>query len=178
MAFAFRFSIDPIRLHPSITYLYNESCNTKSTILKRFHHLTPHIAHATVSPKCPEENKLHHFTTKISNNSARSRIKSHCNAEIQHLLCETVQAECPEHLIHLPSMLSPHMPYPLVTMSCSNPGHRLNNWNFLYAMLRKLRLPILTHLTYYPRAGVAQHMTAMKTMHSVESKITRRWPII
>ena len=43
---------------------------------------------------------------------------------------------------HLASILSLHMSSPLVMMSCSIPGHCLNNWNFMFDMLRKLRLPI------------------------------------
>ena len=48
----------------------------------------------------------------------------------------------PEHVPHLVSILTPHISPLLVTMSRSMPGHRISNWNFLFTMLRKLRLPI------------------------------------
>ena len=48
----------------------------------------------------------------------------------------------PSYVPHLASILSPHMLSPLVAMSHSIPGHRLMNWNFMYGMLWKLRLPI------------------------------------
>ena len=46
------------------------------------------------------------------------------------------------HVPHLASILSPHTSSPLVAMSRSIPGHRIVYWNFMYGMLRKLRLPI------------------------------------
>jgi len=46
------------------------------------------------------------------------------------------------HVHHLPSPLSAHMSYPIITMSRSNPSHRLRNNIFTYAILRKLRPPL------------------------------------
>ncbi len=139
--------LEPIHLHPSIQQLYDHNHNTESVYLKRFHSLAPHVAEAAVSPRCPEDERLNHFLTKCSVNSARSRIKSHCNSAMISLLYTVVQDNFPEHLLHLPSILSAQMSYPLVSMCRSNPNNRLHNWNFTYAILRKLRLPIFDPLS-------------------------------
>ena len=107
--FQFNSDLNATRLHPSISRLFDDSINTESIYLQRFHLLAPHIADVAVSIKCPPEQRLDHFLSKVSTNSARSRIKLHCNDAIRGLLYKLVQTEYPAHLRHLPSTLSPHM---------------------------------------------------------------------
>ena len=141
----FSFNVDtaPVTVHPTISDLYLRASNPESAILERFEILLPHIAEIAVAPTCPQDERINHFLTKTSTHSARSRIKQHCSTVMVDILYDDVRENYPEHLHHLPSLLSPEMSYPLVAMCRSVPRHRLRNWNFLLSMLRKLRLPIL-----------------------------------
>ena len=54
------------------------------------------------------------------------------------------------HFHLIPSILSPHMSYPLIAMSCSYTKHRFTPLTLLFSIRRKLRLPIhptRTHCT-------------------------------
>ncbi|KAL7523713.1 hypothetical protein ACHAXR_000301, partial [Thalassiosira sp. AJA248-18] len=140
--FHYNKDLEPILLHPSINDLFNPATNEDSVFLARFDLLVAHIAEAAVSDKCPQAERRGHFLEKISSNSARSRLKKHCNAMQVATLYNLVGHKYPMHLHHLPSILSPQTSPCLVAMSRSIPSHRLRNWNFLYGILRKLRLPI------------------------------------
>ena len=148
--FTFNEDLDPFQVHPTIASLFSLDTNPNSKYLQRFHRLLPHLAHIACPPKCPSEERHTHFLHKISTHSARSRIKKHCSSSLLQVIYDKVQQDHPEHLPHLPSMLSPHMSYPLINMCRSVPAHRLHNWNFLYAILRKLRLPIYDPLDCPP----------------------------
>lgn len=142
--FGFRFSrdLENFTLCPSVTNLFDIATNPTSDCLRRFHLLAPYVARVGVSDKCPEAERLSHFLHRVSPSSARSRIKKYCATTLRDSLFLSIRDNHPEHLHHLPGILSPHMSSPLIAMSRSNPKNRLHNWNFEYALLRKLRMPI------------------------------------
>ena len=70
------------------------------------------------------------------------RIKSYWSALSIHSLHAEVQQNHPHHTHLLPSILTPEMSYPIIAMCRSVPGHRLPNWNFTYAIIRKLCLEV------------------------------------
>ena len=72
----------------------------------------------------------------------RDQIKKHCANILTDLTYGTTFTTTPEHARLLPSILTPATSYLLIRMNRSNPTNRLDNWSFLLATLRKLRLPI------------------------------------
>jgi hypothetical protein len=82
------------------------------------------------------------FQLHTSAHSARSRIKQFNSNILLGQIYSMMNIEAPEHTHLLPSILSPHMSYPLTGMNRSNPLHRLPNWMFSIAIKRKLRLPV------------------------------------
>ena len=134
--------LEPIYFHPSISELYLPAFNPKSFYLQRFNLLLPHIANVACARACPTADRTDHFLTKVSSHSARSYIKKHCSSGQVQSLYSHVESVCPEHLHHLPSVLTPHMSLPLIAMCRSVPSNRLTNSMFLNPLLRKLRLPV------------------------------------
>ena len=134
--------LEPVAFHPSISDLFLLGLNPGSLYLQRFENLLAPIASISCPARCPVEEQTSHFLTKVSTHSARSRIRKHCSAMLQHTLYDEVAHAQPDQLGHLPSLLDPSTSYPLVSMCRSAPTHRLQNWNVDYAILRKLRLPI------------------------------------
>ena len=132
----------PFKFCPSIGAIYSRELNPNSTYLRRFYALLPTIAQVGCVPTTPEVDKAQHFLTRTSTSSARGYIKKICRKQIITELYAEIQTKHPHHLAHLPSILSPHKSEPLVGMSRSIPSNRLQNWDFLYGILRKLRLPI------------------------------------
>ena len=140
--FSFSKDLESTNLHPSITDLFLLESNPHSLYLKRFYKLLPHIASIATGPKCPPEERVNHFLTKISPNSARGRIKHHCASGQLQSLYQHVLETCPEHLHHLSGLLQVQTSLPIIGMNRIVPSHRLKNWIFTYTILRKLRLPI------------------------------------
>ncbi|KAL7524652.1 hypothetical protein ACHAWF_001035, partial [Thalassiosira exigua] len=130
------------KIHDSLSALFSLETNPHSMFLKRFERLVPHIANVACSPHTPPEERIHHFTYRLSPKSSRSRIKDYSGNGKYFVLFDQVQRQCPEHLPHLPSILSSHMSYPLIAMCRSVKSHRIQNNLFRIAMLRKLRLPV------------------------------------
>jgi hypothetical protein len=137
--------LQPIKLHSSITDLYNTKTNKYSANLKRYHHLLPTFARLSCSDKCPNNELITRFEQHTSLHSARSRIKQYCDRIVTGQLFSTMYNNAPEHLHLLPSILSPQTSYPLIDMNRSNSAHRLPNWAFDIALRRKLQLPIFKH---------------------------------
>ena len=77
-----------------------------------------------------------------SDRITQSRIKTHCSnylwTELHHKFYNTV----PDQLHLLPSILSPQISYPLISLCRSLPQNRLPPWIFLPALKRKLCLPL------------------------------------
>ena len=132
----------PVRLHPSLADLYSKESNPDLPSLCRFHQLLPTIASIASPARCPPNERVDHFLTSISPNSARGRIKAHCSNFARAELYQHVKDHCPDNFHSLPSLLSPHMSTPLIGMCRSVPSNRLSPWQFTFAMLRKLRLPV------------------------------------
>ncbi len=62
----------PIKLHSSITDLYNIESNNYSAHLKRYHHLLPTFAKLSCSDKCPSNELITRFEQHTSLHSACS----------------------------------------------------------------------------------------------------------
>ena len=77
-----------------------------------------------------------HFLEKLSVHSARGWIKKECSRISLEKLCEEISTNHAHHLHLLPSILTPEMPYPLVSMCRSVHGHRLANWNISLVRLQ------------------------------------------
>lgn len=134
--------VNPTKLHPSITNLFHLATNPNSSCLLRYHLLLPSIAQIACPDRCPPNERLLHFQTKLSPKSMRSYVKKYCANILTALTYETTVTDAPEHSHVLPSILSPHTSYPLISMSRNTPANRLPNWSFRLALQRKLRLPI------------------------------------
>ncbi len=137
--------LQPIKLHSSITDLYNTTVNKNSAHLKRYHHLLPTFAKLSCSEKCPTDELITRFEQRTSLHSARGSIKQYCDTIVTGQIFSTMYKDAPEHLHLLPSILSPQTSFPLIDMNRSNSAHRLQNWAFDIALRRKLRLPIFKH---------------------------------
>ena len=132
-------------LPSSIRSLYNLASNTSSLTLQRFRHALPTIALIAVSHRVPSDQRIDHFLTRTSTNSARHRLRIHTSCTTTSLIYN----ETPIHLRHvLPGALSSHTSYPLIHMSRSNAKHRLNNFDFTIMLKRKLVLPL-----YHPASA-------------------------
>ena len=140
--FQFNKDLEPLYLHPTISDLYLQAVKPQSLYFQQFQLLLPSIAEVFCSPKYPVDDCITHFLTRISSSSARSRTKKHCSASIQVCLYQEIQTHHSHHLHHLASILVPHTSYLPVAMCQSVPSHQLHNWNLLYTILRKIRLPI------------------------------------
>ena len=140
--FLFNKDIPNSHLHPSIANLFSPDLNTDSLYLQRFQKLLPDIAAIAVSDKCPATERINHFLHKTSIHSARHRLKQHCSGILLSSLINDFQQNLPQSTKFTTSILTSATSYPLIAMSRSIPGHRLHNWNFIYGILRKLRLPI------------------------------------
>ena len=134
--------VPQVQTNTSLAKLFDLDYNTTSQILTRYYALLPHIANIASPPSCDPTEKSHFFQSQISSHSARSRIKHYSGNIILGQIYSTIATEAPEHTHLLPSILSPHMSYPLAGMNRSNPLHRMPNWMFLIAIRRKLRLQI------------------------------------
>ena len=78
----------------------------------------------------------------VSSKSAWSYIKKLCDQLIVKELCTEMVIDHPLHLPHIDIILLPYMSSPRVVMSCRIPGHCIQNWNFLFGILCKIRLPV------------------------------------
>jgi hypothetical protein len=132
----------PFKLHQSLSNLFQTSTNPTSHILQRFQRLLPSIAHIACAPSTPTHDRITHFLTSVSEKSARSRIKTHCNNYLWTELHHEFYNSAPDQLHLLPSILSPQTSYPLISLCRSLPQNRLPPWIFLPALKRKLRLPL------------------------------------
>ncbi|KAL7550150.1 hypothetical protein ACHAWF_013396 [Thalassiosira exigua] len=129
-------------VHQSLADLFSLETNEHSLFLKRYESLVQHVAGVACSASTPASERVHHFTFRLSAKSVRSRIRDYCGNGKYFVLFDQARRRCPEHLPHLPSILSSHMSYPLIAMSRSVKSHRIQNNLFRIAMLRKLRLPV------------------------------------
>lgn len=154
--YGFRTSIDvePTKVHPSITALFNTDTNHSSPCLARYHLLLPQIAQVATPDKCPPNEILTHFQTKLSTHSMRSRVKAYCANALMDITYESTYNDSYEHLHLLPSILVPQTSYPLISMCRSNASNRLPNWSFTFAMKRKLRLQLFPDDTPFCPCGV------------------------
>ncbi len=81
--------------------------NPRSLYLQKFENLLAPIASISCSARCPVEEQTSHFLTKISTHSARSRIRKHCSAMLQHTLYDEVAQAQLDQLGHLFRLLDP-----------------------------------------------------------------------
>ena len=134
--------IQPVTLHPSITVLFSLVDNPSSNCLRRYNGLVTQIAPLCCSPKCPADEHINAFETRLSPKSARDNLK-HAVGMIMTNQIYTEASTSDDELIHLiPSILSAQTSYPLVGMCRSKQHHRLPNWMMDFSIKRKLRLPI------------------------------------
>ncbi len=132
----------PIKVHPSITALFSIEQNPSSLCLQRYKGLVRHIAPLCCSPKCPPEEHIIAFETRLSPKSARDNLKICTGAIMTNQIYTEASNSNNEHLHLIPSILSPQTSYPLVGMCRSRQQHRLPKWMTDLAVKRKLRLPI------------------------------------
>jgi hypothetical protein len=96
------------------------------------------------------------FETKISQHSARSRLKKACGDFTTSQIYNNAKLNYADHLHLIPSILSPQTSYPLAGMCRSNPLHRLPNWSTRIALRCKLRLPLFNETPPNCKCGI-QH---------------------
>ena len=97
---------------------------------------TSHVHHL------PQLLREPHFLSSISEKSAYSCIKQHCSNYLWMELHHKNYNTAPKHLHFLPSLLSPQTSYPLISLCCSQPSHRLPPWIFIPACKHTLCLPL------------------------------------
>ena len=135
--------LQPLTVHPAMSDLFAPAMNPASLILGRFFmQMQSTISAVAVAPAYPIMDRSAHFSEKVSVHSARGWIKQACSCISLEKLCQEIATNHPHHLHLLPSILTPEISYPLVSMCWSVPGHGLANWDFSFALLRKLRLSV------------------------------------
>ena len=113
--------VPPKMVNDSIRNLFSTTINHNSQYLHKYHQLLPHIATIACPPSCNPTDRLQLFQSHISSHSARGRIKQFSGSVILGQIYTMMNIEAPEHTHLLPSILSPHMSYPLTGMNRSNP---------------------------------------------------------
>jgi hypothetical protein len=72
--------LNNVHIHSTIPVLYSTTTNPHSIILKRYHHILPHIATSACPPTTPQTDLAQYFLTTLSPHSARGRLKNHSTA--------------------------------------------------------------------------------------------------
>ena len=131
--------LQPLTVHPAMSDLFAPAMNPASLILGRFFmQMQSTISAVAVAPAYPIMDRSAHFSEKVSVHSARGRIKQACSRIPLDKVCQEIATNHSHHLHLLPSILTPEMPYPLVSMCL---GVSLATaWPF--ALLCKLRLQV------------------------------------
>ncbi|EJK71108.1 hypothetical protein THAOC_07482, partial [Thalassiosira oceanica] len=132
----------PVKLHPSLTKLFDRDQNQQSIYLQCFHTLLPHVAPITCPAACAPSDHIAHFLDHVSPSSATNRLSQACSTTLREHFYTVIADTQPDHLGVLSSLLSPHMSYPLIAMNRSDPRNRLPNDIFDISLRRKLLLPI------------------------------------
>jgi hypothetical protein len=111
--------LNNVHCHSTMSALYSTTTNPHSLILKRLHHILPHIPTSSCSPTTPQTDLTQYFLTTLSPHSASNQLKKHSTNIVTAKLSNHVFEHKNEHFHLLPSILSPHISYPLIAMSHS-----------------------------------------------------------
>jgi hypothetical protein len=140
-------NLNNVHLHPTISALYSMTANPHSIILKRYHHILPHIATSACPPTTPRTDLAQYFLTTLSPHSARGRLKKHSTTIVTAELYNHVFEHENDHFHLLPRIFSSHTSYPLIAMSRSCIKHGLTPLTFVLCIWHKLWLPIYANRT-------------------------------
>ena len=122
----------------AVTILYDDWQTSNNRMWKIFNKYLPDFNNLTKRPESPT-----HYVFKTSVNASREKAKEFASDRLHSHVLKNELITPPEVIKILPGLLDKRTSMALMTMSRSQPLHRLKNEIFTTALKRKLRLPII-----------------------------------